>query len=531
MLTAKQLNAKQKAEAAGQVFIPPSQYKAMVGGAKPKAAAKRKAAPMARASAAMVMPQQVASYNAKRNISKMNEVAPETEQLIDQILNPEDCNDTTRWPNTYGLSATYKCKNVINARFSSDNRCCVAVNPTVKDSIFTTTGSPQTVQLNPYAAVGSDNPFGIQSLQLIGNNNIVDYSSPIILPNRQATIPFPYAPAQGLLYPANFSIGASTVNVRLSVRFMGAISSQAFVRFVTYDVNHAVVTDSNFQPIGSIGGPSGFGYDFDSSITPANATQIQYFSLQFRGTVLPFIGDVIVFFVHPDNPNPNSAQMIVPNHAQHVTIYDIRDADTISDSASQAFVLAQSLLITAQMSDLNNGGTLAIARVPGTTVIGEGDDEIDFTTWYEWIASLPYNSYDGAVKNGGYCWYLPEDETGFFYRPLDTYFSKELPYMVSEFTVSDQTEASIVRIKVCTIVQFTTTSSVYDCRPSSHIRDVELMHHLLSLIPASYTNEGHKEQIKRIFNKVKGVVVKLLKNPKTYTTLVQMAPLIAAALI
>jgi len=174
------------------------------------------------------------------------------------------------------------------------------------------------------------------------------------------------------------------------------------------------------------------------------------------------------------------------------------------------------------MSDLNNGGVLAIARVPGASVIGAGDDEVDFNTWYDWIASLPYNSHDGAVKKGGYAWYLPEDETGFFYRPLDTYFGKELPYMVSEFTASDTTEAAIVRIKVVTIVQFTTTSSVYDCRPSCFVSEMAFMHHILSLVVAAYSNDGHKEGLKKMLKKVGGHVVKLLKNPKTYATVAEL---------
>lgn len=514
MLTAKQEAKKAKVEAAGQVFLPPSQYREMM---------MNKAKPKYSKSAVKANPQQIASYSARKAYKKdFKEISPDTDLLIDQTLNPEDVNESIRWPNTYGLSATYKSKTILNAKFSADNRCCVAVNPTIRDSIFTTSGLVSSQLLNAYTSNGANNPYSIQTVQLLGMNNVVQWSAPIFLQNRQAIVPFPNAQTQQLLYPAQFSIGASTVNIWLSMRFPSAMSSQADVRLITYGSNFQVITDSGWNAVNNQGNPSGIGHDFTTNITPANADIIEYFAVQIRGTPIPYVGDVYAFFRHDDSANPNSANIIAPNHAQHVNVYDIRDADTILDSADQAFVLAQSLLITAQMSDLNNGGVIAIARVPGAAVIGEGDDEVDFSSWYDWIASLPYNSYDGAVKEGGYAWYLPEDETGFFYRPLDAYFGKELPYLVTEFTASDTTEAAIVRIKVATIVQFTTTSSVYDCRPSCHISEMAFMHHVLSLIQAAYPNGTHKEQLKRALKKVGGQVVKLLKNPKTYTTVAEL---------
>lgn len=520
-LTAAQEKKRLQVEKLGQVFIPPSQYKAMMAA---------KAKPTYSKSALRTAPQQVASYSARKAYKKdFKEISPDTDLLIDQTLNPEDCNESIRWPNTYGLSATYKSKTILNAKFSADNRCCVVVNPSVRDSIFTTFGDVTGSFLGQYGTANVANPFSIQSVQLLGNNNVVPWSSPIFIDGRQAIIPFPNTQTQQLLYPAGFVINSpSTTNITLSMRFPAALGAQSSVRFTTYNSSYLVVSDSGWQTIGNQGNPAGQGYDFLSTITTTNAPSVAFFSIQMRGTPLPYVGDVFLFFRHEDNVNLNSAQLVAPNHAQHVAVYDIRDSDTIVDSATQAFILAQSLLITAQMSDLNNGGVLAIARVPGGTVVGEGDDEVDSSTWYEWIASLPYNAYDGAVKDGGYTWYLPEDETGYFYRPLDTYFAKELPYLVSEFTASDVTEASIVRIKVATIVQFTTTSSLYDCRPSCHISEMAFMHHVLSLIQASYPNGTHKEQLVKALKKVGGQVVKLLKNPKTYTTVAQLVSGLAA---
>ena len=519
MLTAKQEAKKAKVEAAGQVFLPPSQYRQMM---------MDKAKPKYSKSAVKANPNQIAAYSARKAYKRdFKEISPDTDMLIDQTLNPEDVNETTRWPNTYGLSAVYKSKTILNAKFSDDNRCCVAVNPSVRDSIFTTSGMATTQTLVPYGTNTQVNPFSIQSVVLQNVNTVVPWSSPIILQNRQAIIPFPNAQTGQLLYPAGFTFPAgATANVTMSLRFPNAIGDQARVTILTYDSSFQLVRTTSTAAIGVQGNPAGIGTDL-GFVTPTDAA-VSYFAVQILGSNIPYYGDIYMFIRDEETTVANRASMNIPNHAQHVSIYDIRDADTIVDSADQAFILAQSLLITAQMSDLNNGGVLAIARVPAGSVVGEGDDEVDFNSWYEWIASLPYNSYDGAVKDGGYSWYLPEDETGFFYRPLDTYFSKELPFLVSEFTSSDITEGSIVRIKVATIVQFTTTSSVYDCRPSCYVSEMAFMHHILSLIAASYPNGTHKEQLKRALKKVGGQVIKLLKNPKTYATVAELVGALAA---
>lgn len=503
-LTEKQMKAKKKAEAAGQVFLPPSQYKAMM---------QDKAKPQYSKKAVRVNPQQVATYSARKAYKKdFKNISPDTDALIDQLLNPEDVNEITRWPNTYGLSAVYKSKNILNARFSDDNRCCVVVSPDIKDSIFTTKGESSTLALGPYSI--DTNPYSVQTLQLISLAKPFSHHAPFILPGREAILACPNAQTGKMMYQMGWTtVAGSTLPIKISFRFPNALADQATVRVFCYDSAFNVLATSHTD-IGIVSSPSGIGADMNL-IPFANIAAAKYFSIQYEGTVLPYLGPVYVF-INTGEDQVNRPSWLVPNCAQHVNLFDIRDADTIVDSADQYFVLSQSLLITAEMSDLNNGGVLAIARVPGRSVVGDDDNSADFNTWYDWIASLPYNSYDGAVKHGGYSWYLPEDETGFFYRPIDYYEVKPLPYIVSEFTASDVSEAAVVRIKVCTIVQFTTTASIYECRPSCHVSERDFMHHILSIVQASYSNDGHKEHIKKLLAKVKPMVTRLLKNPETY---------------
>lgn len=493
--------------------------------------------------AVKVNPQQVATYSARKQYKEVFEkLEPEVNDFIDEILNPEDATQVVRWPNTYGLSSVYKCKTVMNARFDALGRSCVAVAPTINDSIFATWGASSTVALTEFnlaPPASSDNPYSFQSVVLDQNQEQVSWNAPIIFNNGQAIVPFPRASQQRLLYPLafNFSgvVAPNLLDVRLRVIFPNAIANQANVRLSLYGTTFGLIT-SNTLPITYQSGvsPPFMGCNFLMGDN-TTLTAVNYISIELIGTVLPYRGPVYVALGRSALVGA-TANAILPNHAQHVGIYDIKDAGTIAESASQAFVLSQSLLLTAEMSDINNGGMLAIARVPAASPIGMDSTQnlssINTNNWYEWLASLANNNYDGPVKDGAYSWFLGEDETAYFYRPIDNYFTKELPYLAAEFTVLPSlAESAVVRIKISTIVQFTTTASLYDQRPSCYMRDLELCHHMLSLIPASYSNDGHKEGLKKALKAVGGKVKTVLRNPKTYQDLAKFMGMIAPLLL
>lgn len=472
-------------------------------------------------------PHQVAAYTARKNMKEaVKELSPPADILVDQVLNPEDCSDIERWPNTYGLSSVYKCKTIFSAKFDTKGRSCVSVSPTIKDCIFTTWGDESSIQLHEYApASGYTNaPYSFQSIVLDKQSMQVEWAAPLICNNGQALLPFPFAPRSKLLYPISFGLSTGTASVTqilMQVRLPNALSSQAQISVNFYDSNLTQIANRSAN-VGPETLPDGIGATLvvGSNADVSQLQSIAYMSITILGRTLPYRGPVYIWFNQTSDGN-GSSSLVLPNHAQHVGVYDIKDADTIKESASQAFVLSQSLLLTAEMSDINNGGMLAIARVPGNNPIGmdgiSSGSSIVSSNWYEWLSSMPYNNYDGPVKDGGYGFYLAEDESGYFYRPVDNFFSSHLPYLASEFTVSpDLTETAVVRIKVCTIVQFTTTASIYDQRPSCHLMEKELVHHILSLVPACYSNDGHADGLKRNLKKVGSKVKYLLRNPKTY---------------
>lgn len=489
-------------------------------------------------------PNQVAAYSSKKAYPQIhNLLSPEGSMLVDQVLNPEDTTEVTRWPNTYGMSSVYKCKNVMNARFDEDGRSCVVVAPTIKDCIFATTGSQSSVRLYSYNQVTpSVNPYSFQKITLDEPGISTMWNAPIIFPTGEALLPRPNDATNSLLYTMEFthSGGLPEDEVLISFAFQGAVVRQASVSILLYGDGLSTLYSST-QAISVIPdtdpfpGQSGVVFRVPSTLpdSAGSISQVRYYRVFMSGQYIPFKGPVLST-ISANPSNTGIFNVVLPNKAQHVSIYDIKDAIQLQRSSSQAFILAQSLLLTAEMSDINNGGTLAIARIPANCPMGSNSvssgQNLTSDTWYDWIASLSNNNYDGPIKDGGYSFYLPEDETGFFYREIDNYFSKELPYLASEFTCTEGlTESSIMRIKVTTLVQFTTTSSIYDQRPSCYIANDKLIHHLLSIVPASYSNESHKESLKRIL-KIIGMKVKdLAKDPQTYVAAGQILAKLAPA--
>lgn len=491
-LTAYQLKAKARVEANGGTFVPPGQYRKV------------------KKSAVKAAPHMVAQYTAKKQYKETyKRISPETEEIIDQILDPEAAaNNSVRWPNTYGNSAIYSVKNVINARFASDNRCAVSVHPRLRNSIFTTAGGTYGGTLQKLTTDGHK-PYFAQAMS-VQAPQFVNMSSPIYYGGGHATLPVPNEGVERLCYPCGFSENVGTnEGIIMNMNFPNAKDGQIYLIFDKYNASFGLISSSTYETDGS----------GNLSVQIFNAgvgdTAPSFFSIRITTSSAPWSG-LCNGVIASQSVGAVLSTFTLPDHAQHMVIYDIKDADTIIENGERYMVLAQSLLCTSQMSDINNGGAIAIARVPGGTVVGEGSSTQDSSSWYEWISSLSTNNYDGATKNGAYGFYLPDDERGFFYRDVGSFFTEELPYLTSEFTVADVSESSIVRIKVCTTVQFTTNSSTFQLAPSGVCYEVNEIHHLLSLVSACYENDTHRDALRKKMQVIGGRVKKIVKNPRNW---------------
>lgn len=508
-LTKAQQAKKRQVESEGGVFVPPSQYNKYKKGA------------------VRTNPNMVASYSAKKQYKPLyKEIGPDCERVVDQILDPETASSNAiRWPNTYGNSAIYSVKNVINAKFDATNRCAVAVHPRLRNAIYTTFGGVSEFMIYPYDLANPDNPdprpYFYQQIS-VQRPQYVNITNPITYYDKHTTLPFPDENTGQILYPLGIgsSNGGNTLNMYFT--FPQANAGQITVERSLYGPTFGLI-DSTFLKTDVNGKVAVPIYTGNGSTPPS------YLSVRVTTNGTPWAGVMSGYFATGGNGSPGDRIFYqLPNVAQHMIAYDIKDTDTLLESAEKYIMLAQSLLLTSQMSDINNGGALAIARVPGGTNIGEGSGSIDSNNWYEWLASLSTNNYDGPSRKGGYGFYLPEDERGFFYRDNAEFSGHRFPYLASEFTVADTTEGSIMRIKVCSIIQFTTNSSTFQLAPSPICYESKEVHHLLSIVNACYENETHKEALKQHLRKIGGRVKKVIKNPQNW---VKMAEALSMLLI
>lgn len=487
-LTESQQVAKDRVEAAGGVFVPPKVYRKNKG-------------PIAKKASAVAQRRAATYYK-----PVYDELHPATGNLVDQILDPEESSDLQRWPNQYGLSGCYKCKNVLNANFDADGRSSVAVYPRLANSIFATAGVATAGTFPHYNTVDVFYPHATDLLS-IKENIALPFAAPLMFPNNEAVFPFPNSQTSSLLYPLEIT---PAPGFDWSVRFK---LDQSIAGSLTCVV---VIYDAAFNNIFNRSAPVDVNGDAVLTFLSTDFPTCSYIRMHVISKY-DYTGECVVSLVSEDQFNPWTYNL--PNKSQHMTISDLKDSTTFYTNAQRYTVVAQSLLLTAQMSDTRNGGALAIARLPGETAVGSIDILSEtHDNWYEYLASLPNNAYDGATKEGGYAWYLGENERAYFYRDVRNAVEYHMPFMASEFTVADITEGSIVRIKVTTIVQFTSNSSIFSMGPSEYIADWPRASYLLSLVPAAYGNATHKALIKKHLKTIGRKVLTMMKDPKTYKT-------------
>lgn len=364
-------------------------------------------------------PGRVAAYVARKDYkSTMKEISPDAVSIIDQVLDPEDCQDLCRWPNTYGLSAVYKCKNIINASFSASsssyvngiNRCCVAVYPRLNNAIFTTYGA--LTQYRCYAPAQlntgftNQNVFCVQHVS-INTGDSVSVTSPLFAPidlSGDAVLPVPVPQLSSMAYPVSWNLFTTGT---AGNAFIGSFSGNSGVAGFDvvcnlYDFNYILVgtTLINFsQWNASTLTATNFGYN--SFTAGGSSSTIAWMTMNVVAGSAPVNGVLqLSFGVMPSYAGGNSFIQF-PNHPQHCASTSLKDATNIINTSDAAFVSSQSLLITFEGSSLNNGGQLAIARLPSADIPGEGVSIDQYSTWYSYLASLPYNNYDGPVKDGG----------------------------------------------------------------------------------------------------------------------------------
>lgn len=471
------------------------------------------------------------SHNSQSQVTTFRktykDVSPDAQMIVDQIIDPEMQMHASRVP-AYGVCATYTSHNIIQASYDAAGVSCVTVYPSLQDSIYATAGDVFTQTLS--ALGGVNNPYVTQPISIRGDTNATTaVAEPFLFNNKHVAVPKPSTIAGAMLYPIQHAGPAATSPI-LAVFQLSNIHSatnlEAVVSFWSATESFATNVNVLFNAAGSAS------IALWSNIAQINARWLSFDIRQaVGGGNIPFEGLCTVQLVDPTGLDPGVS---LTNVSQHCLSYSLNGASEIVRSAESYFVSAQSLLLTYEGSDLNSGGRIAIARIPQNTVVGQpgGNSGVpQFDTWYDWLSSLARNSYNGRVKTGGYCFYLGQDDRSYFYRPVEEVNPPELPYMAAEWT-SEVVSPQAVRIMVTTVVQFTTNSNIYDQSPTPYLGDdwCKILH-ILSNINAAYDNPDHRAKLTSALKKAGDVVGKLLKNPKTYTTIAEIIKVLGPLLL
>lgn len=439
------------------------------------------------------------------------EVSPIAQMMVDQILDPEVVSSAVRFP-TYGVSALYPAKNVAQCRYDANGRSSVIVSPMLRNAILATTGA--TFDQTLKASGTADHPYGRQTLNILPSDGEVSFSSPIFFDNGHAIASCPNSDTGRQLFALS-TTGAGSATGQLLVQ-LGDVHAATQIRVTIWRY------DSSFALISSASTTTSASGLATITLIPVAAVLTRYIAITIacQGTI-PYQGPAVVSMID------SAAAMVIQiaNVSQHYLTQDLNGSATIYASAEEFVVTSQSLLLTFEGSSLQDGGVMAIARVPSGTLIGENSGVV-CDNYYDYISSLSRNSYNGPVKTGGYAFYLGQDERSYFYRPIDQFQAPDLPYLVAEWT-SEGSPVQPIRIQVQTIVQFVTNNNIYDQRPSDYLgEDYCKILHIMSNITAAYDNPDHKGLLRQALSKASSGVMKLLKNPKTYTSAYDMAKMV-----
>lgn len=470
-----------------------------------------------------------------------------TKELVAMILDPDQCLSPHRWPNTYGLSGLFKTKDVIQAKFTPNtlydgtSRSAIVVYPCMKNSIFVTQGSTDPVAFTlPAHHVLTANYAVYQPQLTIGTNDYVYIGAPWIKDNN-ALFPTPMNIAQSntvsnLIYPIAWNTlgdGARTSpcmtiyaptalgnQLRICVSIFSATGDgnpygnivQTFLQTPVYDQAYV---DIPMSPTPAI---------------PAVPNNITGFSVCVQNIGdNPYDGQPFSWYITQDTGGGGGTLVTavqITNTAQWMTSMDVHNADTITTNTTTYIPLAQSLLGTFEGSSLNNAGVIASARLPTGQAPGltYGDSP---QSWYQWLADIPKNSFNGPVKKGTYSWYLGCDEASYFYRPVETQLYDQMDYIMAEATTNDTTNTTL-RWQISSIFQYMTINPAFNTEASCYIGpDLDRLRWILSNIPSSYENASHREQLTSMLRNVGNRAVGLLKDPNTYVNAAKVLGTIA----
>jgi hypothetical protein len=202
--------------------------------------------------------------------------------------------------------------------------------------------------------------------------------------------------------------------------------------------------------------------------------------------------------------------------ANSSTAYAIRDIDQLTNLSLTSNIRPAALsgLVTWMGSTLENGGNIAVARLPAgqtLSVAPRGD-------YYGFISQLPVYNADYPLKDGAYAWWCPDSEQEYFFRNYHHFRCDNLNEVSSlVFTLRRDEPAQTVRLRVDANFEALTRSVQYTSEVS--VTSVEFPHMLevAKTMPAVSINKAHEAFFSRLFKRAKNWMSK----PSNWTKLLR----------
>ncbi len=167
------------------------------------------------------------------------------------------------------------------------------------------------------------------------------------------------------------------------------------------------------------------------------------------------------------------------------------------DASKRARVVAADCLVTFEGSALANGGSIAVCNTD--------DDLVISGSFYETIASQPFDMYRGRLASqgeteGGAHWhYIPDNPEQFCLRDLDTDLKEGDQVPEGYFGIKGKAANEVVRIECHFVVNF------FSSDPSYHMEITpcfamypRYLWAMRDLIPLVSSNDSHLKKLKRL---------------------------------
>ena len=176
---------------------------------------------------------------------------------------------------------------------------------------------------------------------------------------------------------------------------------------------------------------------------------------------------------------------------------------------------ALSGLVTWMGSTLENGGNIAVARLPAGQCISlapSGD-------YYGFLSQLPVYAGDYPLKEGSYAWWCPDSEQEYFFQPYGDYRGdvlREVQTLV--FSMRRDEVNQTVRFRLDANFEALTRSVQYVTEVGPTSPEFPRMLAIAKTMPAVSINEKHEGIFKRLFSRAKS----WLSNPTNWQKLLRV---------